>query len=341
MYAITIDAGTTNTRAYLWNERRSLVASARAEIGVHQTAIDGSDAKLKKAEKDCLEALLRQGGVGYEAVEMILASGMITSNLGLVEVPHVSAPAGAEELARGSKGVLLEEISPVPIRFIPGVKNQVGDVTPENFEAMDMMRGEEVEALAIVNARPRGEPCLLVLPGSHTKFVAVDEGGRITGCLTTITGELLESLTCHTVIADAVDRRFANEENYDRELLLRGFQVSSQAGMSRGAFAARILNQFAQKDRRKIASFLLGVALADDVRALRHSTALAVDPQATVIVSGKNPLRQGIFDILRFDGFFQHVEQHIPDLGLPLSALGSFLVADRLGRQAMSKMSIL
>lgn len=341
MYAITIDAGTTNTRAYLWDERRKLIASAREETGVHQTAIDGTNARLKQAVKNCLEALLRQAGLGYEAVGMILASGMITSNLGLVELPHVAAPAGAEELARGSRLVLLEEICPVPIRFIPGVKNQAGAVGLENFEAMDMMRGEEVEALAIVNSRPRREPCLLVLPGSHTKFVDVDEGGRITGCLTTITGELLECLTCHTVIADAVGRRFADAEHYDRELLLRGFQVSSEVGMSRGAFAARILNQFAQKDKMKMASFLLGVALAEDVRALRHSTALKVDSNATVIVSGKNPLRQAIYDILRFDGFFERVEQYSPDSELPLSALGSFLVSDGQDWGDMSKMSIL
>lgn len=341
MYTITIDAGTTNTRAYLWNEERRLIASAREEVGVHRTAIDGNNEKLKQAVRSCLEALLRQGGVGYEQVGTILASGMITSNVGLVEVPHVSAPAGARELARGCRTVLLEEICPVPIRFIPGVKNNPGILDMENFEAMDMMRGEEVETLAILNARPKGEPCLLVLPGSHTKFVAVDEAGRITGCLTTITGELLECLTCHTVIADAVGRRFADQENYDRELVLKGFRVSSRTGISRGAFSARILNQFVQKDKGKMASYLLGAALAEDVRAMRHSAALQVSPHTPVIVSGKNPLRQALLDVLSFDGFFDRVEEYLPDSRLPLSALGSFLVADALGEESVSGMSIM
>ena len=341
MYTITIDAGTTNTRAYLWAEGPRLAASARAETGVHQTAMDGNNRRLKQAVRGCLEELLRQGGIGYEQVGAILASGMITSNVGLAEVPHVPAPAGAEELARGSRRVLLEDICPVPIRFIPGVKNNLGDVTLDNFEAMDMMRGEEVETLAILASRPKGEPCLLVLPGSHTKFVAVDGAGKITGCLTTITGELLECLTCHTVIADAVGRRFADEESYHRELLLKGFQASSRTGISRGAFSARILNQFAEKDKGKMASFLLGAALGEDVRALRGSRALRPDERTPVIVSGKNPLRQALFDILRFDGFFRRVEQYVPDSGLPLSALGSFLVADVLERENMSGMSIM
>lgn len=329
-YTITIDGGTTNTRAYLWDEGRTLVSSAGAEVGVHHTAMEGSNARLKQAVRGCLEGLLRQGGIGYGDVERILASGMITSNLGLTEVPHVAAPAGAEDLARGCRTRLMEEICPLPIRFIPGVKNAVGTVTMENFEAMDMMRGEEVEALAILDAFPRGRPCLLVLPGSHTKFVAADSQGRITGCLTTITGELLDCVTNHTVIADAVGRQFVRPDCLDRELLLRGFEVSRRTGLGRGAFSARILSQFAEKEEQKLASFLLGAALASDVQSVRNSTALAVDAHVSVIVSGKAPLRQAVALVLERDGFFDRVEQYAPPPDLPLSAIGSFLVAEAM-----------
>lgn len=61
---------------------------------------------------------------------------------------------------------------------------------------------------------PKGNSYLLVLPGSHTKFVSVDKEGKIRSCLTTITGELLASITNHTIIADAVGRQFAAEEEY-------------------------------------------------------------------------------------------------------------------------------
>lgn len=327
-YAITIDAGSTNTRAYLWDENRRLTASASREVGVHVTAEEGGNSKLKQAVRDCIEELRSLGGIGYCDVERILASGMITSNLGLYELPHVAAPAGAEELAKGSREVLLEEVCPVPIRFLPGVKNQVESVSLENFEAMDMMRGEEVETLAILENYPKGMPYLLVLPGSHTKFVLTDNRGRITGCLTTITGELLECITKHTVIADAVGRKFASEECYDRETVLRGFEAARRTGLGRGAFAARILNQFAEKDKEKIALFLLGAALESDVRSLRGSRTLELSPEITVIVSGRNPLRRAIADILEYDGFFTRVETYVPDHRMPLSAAGSFLVAD-------------
>lgn len=327
-YTITIDAGSTNTRAYLWDESRRLIAAARREVGVQVTAQEGSNSILKGAVRDCLEDLLQNAGIGYCDVERILASGMITSNLGLYELPHVAAPAGAEELAKGSREVLIEAVCPVPIRFLPGVKNRVEAVNLENFEAMDMMRGEEVETLAILEAYPKGMPYLLVLPGSHTKFVLTDRSGRITGCLTTITGELLDCITHHTVIADAVGRSFAPEEHYDRETVLRGFETAKKTGLGRGAFAARILNQFVQKDKENIALFLLGAALESDVRSLRGSRALELSPDITVIVSGKNPLRRAIADILEYDGFFTRVEQYVPESNMPLSALGSFLASE-------------
>jgi len=327
-YVITVDTGTTNTRTFLWDENRNMIASAKAECGVRNTAIDGSNAGLKKAVHDCIYSLVEQAGITFEDVSKVMACGMITSNVGLVEVPHVYAPAGKQDLADQCKSYLMEDVCPLPILFIPGVKNNMPEVTFENFEAMDIMRGEEVESVAILDAFPTGKPYMLVLPGSHTKFVSVDENGKMTGCLTTITGELLSCITYNTVIADSVGHQFVNEADYDKEMVLKGFEASYKTGMGRATFSARILNMFTEKDKMKLANFILGVALASDIQCIRNSAALNVDPEVTVIVIGKNPLRQAILDILKFDGFFKNVEEYIPDAKLPLSAAGAYLIAD-------------
>lgn len=327
-YVVTVDTGTTNTRTFLWDEERNMIASAKAEVGVRNTAIDGNNERLKKAVHDCIEDLLTQAGITYEDVSRVMACGMITSNVGLVEVPHVFAPAGLEELAAQSKSILLEDVCPLPILFIPGVKNNIGEVTLENFEEMDIMRGEEVESIAILDSFPKGRPYLLVLPGSHTKFVAVNAEGKMTGCLTTITGELLASITNDTVIADAVGKQFVSPESYDKEMMLKGFEASDKVGMGRSCFSARILNMFVEKDKMKLANFILGVALASDIQSTKTSKALNMDPDVTVIVSGKSPLRNAIVDILKYDGYFKNVEEYIPDSSLPLSAAGAYLIAD-------------
>ena len=100
-YTITIDTGTTNTRVFLFNENNEPVSSAKSEIGVRITAIDGNNDRLKAAIKGCLEDVLKQAGVTYENVKRVVASGMITSNVGLTEIPHVVAPASAEDPHRG------------------------------------------------------------------------------------------------------------------------------------------------------------------------------------------------------------------------------------------------
>ena len=331
-YIITIDTGTTNTRTFLWDENRNMIAGEKAEVGVRNTAIDGNNDRLKKAVHDCLERLLENNNLTYNNISRVMACGMITSNVGLVEVPHVTAPAGLKELAQQAKSILLEDVCPLPILFIPGVKNGLPDINMENFAVMDIMRGEEVESIAIMDHFPKDKPYLLVLPGSHTKFVSVDKEGKMTGCLTTIPGELLASITNDTIIADAVGRQFVNEADYDREMMLKGFVTSRDTGIGHACFSARILNMFVEKDKMKLANYILGVALQNDITAIKNSKALETDQNTTVIVSGKNPLRQAIIDILIYDGYFADVEEFVPDNKLPLSAAGAYLVADAMNR---------
>lgn len=73
-YTITIDTGTTNTRVFLFNEKNEPVSSAKSEIGVRITAIDGSNNRLKAALKGCLEDVLKQAGITYDDVKIVAAS---------------------------------------------------------------------------------------------------------------------------------------------------------------------------------------------------------------------------------------------------------------------------
>lgn len=324
----TVDTGTTNTRVILWDDKRNALGTEKREVGVRNTAIDGNNSRLKEAVKSCLDTLLEKNNATYDDVEKIIASGMITSNVGLVEVPHLVVPVSAEDLAAGIKDIVVEDVCPLPISFIPGVKNSGGEINRENFEQMDIMRGEEVESVAILDGYEKGSAYILVLPGSHTKFVAVDKNGKITGCLTSITGELLNSITNDTIIADAVGRQYVSDETYDKEMILLGYNTAAKCGIGRACFSARILNQFSEKDKSKIANYILGACLQSDVAAIRNSSALQADAETTVVVGGKNPFRQAISDILEYEGCFKKVENFVPATDFPLSPIGAYLVAD-------------
>ena len=40
---------------------------------------------------------------------------------------------------------------------------------------------------------------MFILPGSHNKFVAMSAEGKILGCMTSISGELLDAMTHHHI----------------------------------------------------------------------------------------------------------------------------------------------
>lgn len=327
-YTITLDTGTTNSRCILWDENRQEIAVEKRSVGVRNTAIDGNNNRLKEAVKSCLDTLLNRNNITYDDIKCIIASGMITSNVGLVEVPHIVAPASKEDLAQAITPVLLEDIAPIPFFFIPGVKNYGGEITMDIFRNMDTMRGEEVESVAIIEHYPRGKEYLLVLPGSHTKFVSVDKDGRITGCLTTISGELMSSIVNNTIIADAVGHKFVEMDTYDKEMLLVGYDTANEYGIGHACFLGRILSLFTLKDKTKVANYITGVTLQNDIIAIKNSSTLKVNSDTTVIVGGSNPMRTIFVDILKHDGYYSNIEAFENSEGKTLAALGSYIIAD-------------
>ena len=228
MNILTIDTGTTNTRVTVWRDDVALCQAAR-QVGVRDTAITGNRTTLQRGVQDTIDAALQKAGFGMGQVDLVLASGMITSNVGLHEVPHLMAPAGLRDLAAGMVQASIPEVCAQPIWFVPGVRNPVDNLGLHNIESMDMMRGEEVETMGLVSRLGITEPAVIVLPGSHSKFVHLDANQRITGCVTTLAGELLHVITHNTILADALDSDFATE--VDPEMLLSGARSASSIGL--------------------------------------------------------------------------------------------------------------
>ncbi len=328
-YIITIDGGTTNTRCVLWDEARHKVSERQRDVGVRNTAIDGNNSRLKAAVRDCLEELLAGSGLTYGDIRLIIASGMITSDVGIVEIPHLTAPADLVRIAESTAAVTLPDICPLPIHFIPGIKNSPGEITLDNYEAMDIMRGEEVESLAIIHQCHTGSPMILVLPGSHNKFVAVDADRKITGCLTSISGELLSVITNNTILAKSVQHNFVSPGTYDREWLLLGYNNAKKTGLGRACFSARILNLFRERDPLKIANYILGASLQGDITAVRNSSAVRITPDTKIVICGKNPLQEALLDIFTEEQLCREVSVFQPQKDFSASALGAYLVAEQ------------
>ena len=297
MRRMIIDGGTTNLRVYLLDAATNQVlAEQKKDGGVRYTAIDGHNGRLIDLLHSAMAEVLAATGTTQGDLEDCIAYGMITSGLGLLEIPHVPAPASAADLGAAMVSKSFSRLDDICIRFIPGVRNHASPVNVENCSGMDMMRGEETETIGLhALLKPTG-PSVFVLPGTHNKFVKVDENGRILGCMTSISGELLDVITHHTILSDAVAKQFLSADHYNRDILSAGARECAKSGLGRAAFAGRILNTLGKEPAPSIQNWLMGAVLAEDVKAMQSFAGGADLP---VYVAGKSPLQTAFLDVMQ------------------------------------------
>ncbi len=277
---ITIDGGTTNTRINLVKDK-AVIDSIKLNMGAKDNI--ESDSFLKNEIKYAIKSLLEKNSVCEDDVIRILASGMITSEFGLCHLEHIDVPAGIDELHKNAHEVVMEEISDIPFVFIRGVK-----IASPDFENVDMMRGEETELMGIIN--PDYKSCVYVLPGSHSKIIATDDEGRICNFSTMMTGEMIASLSQHTILKDTVDLSISEMNS---EYLLKGYDYSKSQGINKALFKARILKNIIKCSSREIYSFFIGVVLCDEIEHILKSNA------KTIVLGGKVQIKNAMAEILQ------------------------------------------
>ena len=322
---LVIDGGTTNLRGTLLDaETLEVLDTEKRDGGVRYTAIDGNNARLRSALADAVAALASADGGEEIELERTIAYGMITSNLGLCELPHLEAPASLEDLRNGMHAEEFPDIAPGAVEFIPGVRNFYGSVDLANVSAMDMMRGEETEAVGLYTLLGLKEEALFVLPGSHNKFVHMGEDGEILGCMTSISGELLDAVTHHTILAGSTGGEFCTEKTYDAALALAGAGECRRSGLGRAAFSGRILQTAGGFPQSAIPSYLLGAVLAEDEKALAQF--LGGKKSVKIFAAGKAPLQQAVCDVLREAGY-EAVRPVAAEFSAKMGTLGALTIA--------------
>lgn len=252
-----IDSGTSTTRVRAFDGQRVLAQAVRP-VGARDNAVAGHTGPLRAALRELVAEV--QATVGPAAG--LIASGMITSENGLAEIPHLQAPAGAADLAAAMRPVRFPHIAPQPIWFIPGVK-----VVPQKADpaGADMMRGEETEVIGLLRLLGVRGPATFLHFGSHHKAVQTDGAGRIAGCVTTLGGELLAALSEATVLSGLLRSRLDREP--DAEPWEAGAALAARRGLPRALFQARVAGRLLEHSDDWAAGFVLG-ALAVDGREL-------------------------------------------------------------------------
>lgn len=274
MFAV-IDCGTTMTRIYIVNEEKEIVASGRKKVGVRDTSITGSRDTLRNGVTELFFEILKEHQIPQERVEFAIASGMITSEIGLIEIPHLVAPVGLKELAADIRKVEDPNVLPIgrPVYFVRGIRNNYPiPARAQDLRQVDFMRGEEVQCIGIMNSRNLTAPCNLVALSSHTKIMAIDADGRVAASSTTISGQFFEAILNSTSIGKSVmDTDGEEAGGYSNEELVRiATDCVRYAGLGRTCMMPRFLQVLMKSNSWERKIFLDAAIAADDLNAFHE-----------------------------------------------------------------------
>jgi 2-dehydro-3-deoxygalactonokinase len=260
--AIFVDAGTTNTRVWLMRGEE-ILARASAMVGVRDSARDGSTARLQAALRDLLAEVQTD-----EKASCVIAAGMITSSLGLADVPHIAAPAGLQELAAATRTYQFPDITSLPVLLVPGIRSGAAECDYNSVTSVDVMRGEETLCVGLVELGLAKLPCTVLNLGSHWKAIQLDEQGRVSSSVTSLTGEMIHTTQTHTILASAVP--------HERPIFISsdwaeaGMREQRNSGLARALFCVRLLEQKGHCTPEERLSYLIGAFVAADFDGLKQ-----------------------------------------------------------------------
>jgi 2-dehydro-3-deoxygalactonokinase len=307
---VVVDSGTTSTRVWVV-EHGDVKASSRSRTGARDVVRTKKRGELLGRIRELADDALATAGSTWDDVEAIVAFGMITSELGLEEVPHLEAPVGRATLA----AALVErryDALPAPVQLVPGVRSG-----SDELEHADFMRGEETEVAGLLALGEQEPPFLYISTGSHTKFVGVDREGRIDWSLTTLSGELLLALQRETILAELIDLEALPG---DVTALQEGARFAERAGLSRALFGARLLNRMRGDSIAFCSDFLHGAVAGADLVSLRRALEKRGGLPDKVAIGGQGALRSAYRHLLER----QWSVAELREFDAPLGALGAW-----------------
>jgi len=265
-----IDCGTTNTRVYVVDENNHIVGQGARKVGVRNTSMTGSKDTLRQGVCEAIEEAAKNANIGADQIDFAIASGMITSEIGLMEIPHLIAPVGLDELAANVRLVPAGEAIPmdIPILFIRGIRNDYGEPILQNIRRVDFMRGEETQMVGILDEFNLAEPVNVIVLSSHTKMIHANARGQVEASLTTISGQLYEAVCKQTMIGKSlIDNDMEESGGYSyEEIVSIADEVVEQTGLDRCLLIPRFMQVLLQTDSKERNLFIDAGIAVDDMK---------------------------------------------------------------------------
>lgn len=237
---IGVDWGTSSLRAYRLDADGQVIEAKNAAKGI-----------LHVDDNAFAEALDELTGPWRRPGLPVILSGMIGSRQGWIEVPYIDVPASLDDIAGG----LLRHPDNPSVHIAPGLAFDPPGAAP------DVMRGEETQIVGTVSSE-RGRH-LLVMPGTHSKWVLVEDG-RIIWFATFMTGELFSVLKDHSILGRLMRD---DDPGHDNNAFEQGLKAATTlpGGLLQQLFSARTLGLFERVPETAIAAYLSGLLIGNEI----------------------------------------------------------------------------
>lgn len=274
-----------------------------------------------------IESMLTECAVSDNAVQGVYMSGMLTSDLGILEVPHLTAPVSMKNYQEHLVRVHLPEVFSKEIVLIPGIKNTLSN--PESLDSLrtfDIMRGEETETYALIEQYGSDQNTIYILPGSHNKYVFIDENCTVLATSTTLSGELLNSIVNDTIVASSVDHGFPTMEHYNLEMIQYGCEMHRKEGIGRALFLTRLFDRFGKQSKYNLQNYVLGVVLESDLSALHNAAFFEDTMNVRIVIHGNGAFSHALYDLLKDDPAFHNIVLDNSE-EIPIAAQGAYHLA--------------
>lgn len=239
---IAVDWGTTNFRAYQIIDNQC-IDKIEAEAGIKQIEnkqFDRTLCQLLSPWKEYIE----QHNV------LIIMGGMIGSDQGWCNTGYQMLP---QTLSNIKKGCVVVD-SQLKTKVV--IKQGIAINTPQKT---NVMRGEEIQLIGAFDA---GTFDCYLFPGTHSKWVSIDDNQCIKQYHTIMTGELYSILMNYSLLGIGVDKQ-VNEFAFKLGLQA----ASSNEDVIENLFYARSAKVLGQLASENVAGWLSGLLIGHEVKS--------------------------------------------------------------------------
>ena len=183
----------------------------------------------------------------------VICSGMSSSTIGLHELPYATMPFDASGRDLNRERFSLNEN--FEVLLISGVKDQV-----------NVMRGEEIQAIGMEDELRSYGDGVLILPGTHSKHLNY-QSRSFTGMKNYMTGELFGLLASKSILSNSVE-----EHQWDakyRPAFETGLELGSSGHFSSGLLSVRGKGLLEETDSGENYYYLSGLLIGEELRYLK------------------------------------------------------------------------